>query len=546
MEKLLKNHQLILFTILLLAFMVRFIYLGKIPGSMNPDEPALGYNAYSLLKTGRDEWGLKFPLAFKSFGDYKSPLYIYLTTIPIVVFGLNEFSVRFLSALAGFMIVMTTYFIVKQLFMPDQEHRESKNIAIITALLMAISSWAIFYSRFAFEANLSFLLNLLILYLLLKNNFRKISFLLYFLTALTLLTYSSALIILPLFYFLLAVYQIISLKKTSFRQKIITVAKLIILLLLTAVIFFSQNTIKDQKNKVTIFGNPQIRLDYNVKRQALAQQNLWQARLFYNQYFYYGKIFLSNYFKSFSPDFLFGGGGGHPWHKITQTAHLYLVYLPLIILGVVFLIKTKKIKTINKIFLGIFLAISMVPSAITNDAPHATRLLNYFFVLVILAGLGLYYLIKHYRYLGYLASGIILGYFIIFSKYYFIDYNKNLPGGLLPGIKETIAELKIMEPEAERIIFSSYNDASYIYLLFYTAYDPNQLFLRAKRYPPDTVGFEWMERLDKYVFVDQINPNPDYKEIYVLKSGLALNEKEITQIKDKNTNETYYEIKANF
>jgi len=93
MEKLLKKFKkipLLLFFIFLLGFCWRFYQLANIPSSFNRDEPAIGYNAYSLLKIGKDEWGKRFPLSFKSFGDYKSPLYIYLTVLAIKVFGMKE------------------------------------------------------------------------------------------------------------------------------------------------------------------------------------------------------------------------------------------------------------------------------------------------------------------------------------------------------------------------------------------------------------------------------------------------------------------------
>ena len=90
-----------LILITLLAGLLRFWDLGSMPPSANWDEISHGYNAYSLLQTGQDEWGRSFPLIFRAFGDYKLPLYIYLTVIPVFLFGLNVFAVRFVSAPIG-------------------------------------------------------------------------------------------------------------------------------------------------------------------------------------------------------------------------------------------------------------------------------------------------------------------------------------------------------------------------------------------------------------------------------------------------------------
>src|SRR4030043_241261 len=169
MEKLLKN-KLIIILILTLGLFVRFYLLADVPASMNRDEPAIGYNAYSILKTSRDEWGYRFPLIFKSFGDYKSPFYIYLTIVPIIIFGLNEFSVRFLGTLAGFILIFIVYLIIKNIIKKD-----NKTAALSGAFIMVVGSWQIFYSRFSFEANLALLLNALILYMFAKEKFRKVN-----------------------------------------------------------------------------------------------------------------------------------------------------------------------------------------------------------------------------------------------------------------------------------------------------------------------------------------------------------------------------------
>jgi hypothetical protein len=48
------------------------------PPGYHRDEAALSYNAYSITTTGRDEDGAVMPLFFRSYGDYKSPLYPYM------------------------------------------------------------------------------------------------------------------------------------------------------------------------------------------------------------------------------------------------------------------------------------------------------------------------------------------------------------------------------------------------------------------------------------------------------------------------------------
>jgi hypothetical protein len=539
MEKLLKTLKLLIFV---LGFVVRFYQLGGVPASFNRDEPAIGYNAYSILKTGRDEWGRKFPLTFKSFGDYKSSLYIYLTVIPIALFGLTEFSVRFWAALAGGLTVIVIYFLVKEL-LGDQK---MFGVGELTAFLLAISSWHIFFSRFSFEANLALLFNALILYLWVKNNFKRITFSMILLFLLTFLTYSSSLVIWPIFIFIwtLSLLKNIFLKKENFSFK--PIIPLLILFIILGFILKSQASISQQKKRVTVLGDPQIALNLYAKRTEIAAQSPLKAKLFYNQYFTYGGIILINYLKSFSPFFLFAGGGQHPWHKIPQVPHFYPLLSFLSFLGLIFFIKIKKIKKENKFFLSLFFLLSPLASALTVDAPHATRLLNLFLFLILLAGFGLFWLFKKLRGGAILLSLILVFNFGQFCKFYFVDYKQNPPIELLPGLKEAISLLKKEKDKAERIVFDNRDDGAYAYLLFYEAYPPGKFMQKTKRYSGYPVGLEWVERFDKYVFTEGPIPDQKLKEIYVLKGGNSLVEREIVTVENEFSHKIYYRLEANF
>jgi len=115
-----KKSWIFLGIITALAAALRFFALDEFPVSPNWDEISHGYNAYSIIKTGMDEWGKHFPLIFRAFGDYKLPLYIYLTTIPVWLFGLSVFSVRFISSLAGTLAIPGIFFLTRSLF-PEKQ-----------------------------------------------------------------------------------------------------------------------------------------------------------------------------------------------------------------------------------------------------------------------------------------------------------------------------------------------------------------------------------------------------------------------------------------
>src|SRR3989338_6516297 len=168
-----KKVFILLILIIIVASALRLWQLGKVPSSPDWDEVALGYNAYSILQTGKDEYGKFLPIVLRSFDDYKPALYSYLTIPSILIFELNVFAVRLPSAIFGIISVVATYLLVKELFsmkssfeiQSSKEISKEKNdwkleiLALLSAGLMAISPWHIQFSRVAFEANIGVALN---------------------------------------------------------------------------------------------------------------------------------------------------------------------------------------------------------------------------------------------------------------------------------------------------------------------------------------------------------------------------------------------------
>ncbi len=75
-----RRHLSFLLLIMILGFVLRVSYLNKYPSGISWDEVSHGYNAYSILKTGSDEWGKFLPLSnFRAYGDYPLTLNLYLT-----------------------------------------------------------------------------------------------------------------------------------------------------------------------------------------------------------------------------------------------------------------------------------------------------------------------------------------------------------------------------------------------------------------------------------------------------------------------------------
>src|SRR3989344_3166952 len=183
-----KRRLGLLLTIVALGLFLRLVWLSDFPPSLNWDEASLGYNAYSLLKTGHDEWGVAFPAIFRAFGDYKLPGYVYLAVPAVKLFGLTVPGVRLPSALAGTMLIFVTYLLARAFF-------SDTRISLLASFLVAVEPWTWFLSRVALEANLAALLIALgLLFILRRQTVWAVFFL-----GLSVWTYNSARLFVPLF-----------------------------------------------------------------------------------------------------------------------------------------------------------------------------------------------------------------------------------------------------------------------------------------------------------------------------------------------------------
>src|SRR3989344_9427321 len=136
-----KKTVVTLFFIVLLSFGLRFAFLTNNPPSLNWDEVSHGYNAYSILKTGKDEWGKSFPITnFRAYGDYPLPLNLYLTIPFVATLGLNEIALRLPHAILGILSIVSVYFLALGI-------TKRKEVGILSAFLAVIDPWFLFPSR---------------------------------------------------------------------------------------------------------------------------------------------------------------------------------------------------------------------------------------------------------------------------------------------------------------------------------------------------------------------------------------------------------------
>ena len=126
----------------LLGAGLRLVKLGDYPGGYSQDEAVVMYDAWSLLTTGAEHHGIRWPLNSRQFGDEPSTLPTYLTMPFVALCGPTEFATRLPSALVNVAAIPLFGLLLFYLF-------RSRAAGIFAAALLAVSPWNIYFSRWA-------------------------------------------------------------------------------------------------------------------------------------------------------------------------------------------------------------------------------------------------------------------------------------------------------------------------------------------------------------------------------------------------------------
>ena len=141
-----RAHLVLAAAILLVAAILRLAWLGTIPAGLSHDEVVKGYDAWSVLHTGRDQYSQRFPPVFRGLGDYREGMLPYLIVFSEAVFGLSDWAVRLPTALAGIALVGVIVLLGRELF--------GAQAGLLAGLFLACSPWHVQVSRLAFRAGL--------------------------------------------------------------------------------------------------------------------------------------------------------------------------------------------------------------------------------------------------------------------------------------------------------------------------------------------------------------------------------------------------------
>lgn len=466
--------------IFLLAFFIRVYRVGEVPSGFHRDEAFLGYNAYSILKTGRDITGNFLPTHLASF-IYTPAGYSYLSIPFIALFGLTEFSVRFASLFFGSLTVVLTFFLAKKLFElydKDLKEGEAASIAYISAIILVFSPWHINLSRTAsVSAIVVFLITLGVYCYILFVTRKKLwilfaSFLSFSLSlSFYIAPYSFLPLFIPFMLFLLSGY-----KKMGNKIGIGLYAMLILLPLLLTILL---PTLSLRARSLSIFTSPspQLVIDEQIRTDGVNHMPLFVTRIFHNKPALYESIFLQNYFKHFSYDFLFTDQGLPDRYRVPLQGLLYLIELPFLLLGAWLLINKRSVA--GYLLVGWILLVPIGSSLTLDDVPNLQRTLLVFPAMSILVAYGVWSIkriLLHGGVLGKTIAAFLIAIAFYQVLFYFHQYYTHAPvyrpWYRQDGYKELVAKVNKYIPNYKKAIITDRESAPAIFFLFYSHYDP--------------------------------------------------------------------------
>lgn len=481
------------------ALFLRIYKLTDVPPSLNWDEVAAGYNAYTIANWGADEYGNKFPVVFKSFGDDKHPVHIYIDALFVKAFGSTDFMTRLPSAIFGGLTVLAIYFLTKEMF-------KSKLAGFLSSIFLAVSPYHLQFSRGLWEANFAvafYIFGLLLFYL----GIRKKSWLLPISIlnfGISFFAYHSSKILVP---GTLAILFVLYFKEIT-KKKAAFAASVFVFLVFT----------------VITIANPRILGFARIEQNKIQEKDIESTVLYgktKSKYLAIAEITFNHYKPYFDPKYLFVSGDTNPRNSVNEFGQFYKIDALLIVIGLVTLL-LKRTRESLVLFLWILLA--PIPAAFAGGPQNAVRACFMMGSVNILAALGADKLIKLFKHkIWYVIALIIIFAPLIFEfgsylKYYYSKYGRKNAIEWQYGMKQIVDYLK-SDPYYVQVYMDKMRQQPYIFFLYYFKTPLPELLQTVKYDQSESKSYNTVVSYDKYQFGGNwniINSYPNYGVLYIM------------------------------
>jgi 4-amino-4-deoxy-L-arabinose transferase-like glycosyltransferase len=516
-----KKHlpRILLVLILALGFGLRFYQLGKAPAGLYIDEAGQGYSAYSILKTGKDEFGKSFPIVFRGFTDFKTPVYIYSIVPLIPIFGLSTFTVRLPSLIFSVLTLPLLYLLILRL---TSDRKLGLSLALAATLLLAISPWHILFGRTDYECTIAlflFLLGIYLFYLSLKRPFLIIASLISFAVAIP--AYHAERVLVPLTIAILF-YRF---RKTVFSQ--IFRRYLIAGFLIAAIITLPTLSVVSTPGFLARLSGLNI---ISHKRQlpsgSLDNYDGPAASIINSSVFLTTQEFLALYSSYFSPRNMFNLGDYETRSSYPNLSTFFVWQLPFYLLGLYVLIKRKEWVELRFVMI-LLLLITPIPAAITRDPYSTIRALPLVIPQITVIGIGIItcflFLGKIFKPLAIAALTLLIFHSVLnlySSGIVLNEYHR--PREWNYGLEQVANFINTADPNLPVVVDSK--EENYIQLAFFLKADPvafqrdnyevsdREYYTNMSRLPVRRIGkvtvkpLKWEEdlKIDQYLVADNI------------------------------------------
>lgn len=487
--------------VLLIATILRLYALHQVPPSPSLDEVSIGYNAYSIVHTGRDEYGKLFPMLLRAYDDYRPALYVYLTIPFVALLGLTAIAVRLPSVLLSILTVAVAYGIGR---MVGKKYYSFPGLGIITAFLLAISPWHIYISRLGHEANLGLALVSLGTYFLLSACIekKKSSWILSAVfMGLSVHGYQSEKIVSPL---IMASGFLLFWKEAVRAKREVMIACFVGLLIAFPAVLATVSKEGMSRFRGTSAFSPDAPIMVQASdRYIQAQRKNDRIGMFmHSRYTAYLMIFTQNYMSHFSPVWLFTGNFREA-HKVPGMGLMYVWEAPFLLLGLWALFR-KNIPNELAAIIIVSVIIAPIPASVTTQAPHAMRSYTGIPLLQLVEAMGIWFVAasihtKYRRYFFILLGIIAAAGLNVFWNGYFVRFpneqSDSFQYALAPAIQYALKE----EKNYDHVAFSHQGSLyqSYMFFLFYSRFDPIRYLSLGGT---TSGGYEASHTMGKYVF----------------------------------------------
>lgn len=483
-----------LFFLFLIGLLLRLYLLGQFPAGFHIDEVKVGWNALSLLKTGQDDWGHAFPMYYNSFGDFRPTGYFYAVIPSLVIFGINEFAVRFPAALFGALMIFVIYFLIKEII-----EQKSNKIALLVSLILTFSPWDISLSRASAEGIVGMffsLLGLLLFIKILKLHMHTLGVRIWILaifSVVSLITayffYHTPRLLTPIMLFITWIYHE---SKNGINWNVTKKWRLnwltfgiIVILSLTTVLFVLNPAARGRFSQVSIFNDLNIHHETDLLPFEEGHNSVLEARIFHNKLVLWTQEGINEFAKYFSSDFFLVPFTAKPARYDTVGMGI-LSYLELFLLvsGLIAIVRGK-----YPLLPLLLLLAAPIPAALTTeDSPNQMRALYMIPFIAMIAGFGLNYLttlwpkVKYQKYSLIALIALLLLNFAFFEHMYFIHNPQRppIPGDRNVGAKEAAIDILMVHDQYDRVYVTNIPDSLYPWFAYFGGKDPSEFNAIAK------------------------------------------------------------------